>query len=110
MNKRWAITLSQARYGEDLPKIGPAPYIVAGSAIGGEEFRPTTRKAIGALIWIHRALPDVGIDIAKIATRDVPAFTVAPSGDLAWTLISLYIKSTRYPGEITIVRYIFARY
>ena len=64
-----------------------------GQIINAKHYRTAAKQALGSLIWIHQTRPDVGYNIAKMATDAVKSCT---AGDLAMKLMSLYSKTVRY--------------
>ena len=92
------IATPQTHYEKDPQQPDAAAYIKSGSVIGGEEFRTAMRQSIGSSIWARQTRPDVGYNIAKIATD---AFSARQSGDVSRKLITLYNKTFRYLHNYT---------
>ena len=87
----WDIILSQHHYAMDLQCIGQ--FATHGSIKGASKLRTVFRQALGALIWLRQTRPDIGYDIAKIATVDVEAFQDAGK---ALPIMQLYNKTVRF--------------
>ena len=55
-----------------MAKIYPTQYLDNGVIKNQNDLRATTRQDLGALIWERQTRPDVGHNIAKIATDAAP--------------------------------------
>lgn len=89
----WNILLPHSHYAEELKQAPLSDYVPKGRMLGGPKLRTSILKALGALLWIHQSRPDVGFDIAKIDTDDVPS---CPDATMALQTLSLYNRVVRY--------------
>ena len=89
-----SILLSQTHYIAEMPKMEASDYVnEQGELKNVQNYKTAAKQVLGSLIWIHQTRPDIGFNIAKIATDAAKSCT---SGDLAWKLIVLYNKTLRY--------------
>ena len=88
-----AITLSQTHNDDELIEIHPADFALNNQIGDAGKLRTALRQALGSLIWLHQTRPDIGYDIARIATEAVAACT-APN--LALQCVALCNKTVRF--------------
>lgn len=70
----------------------PMGYIEKGKIRDPAKFRTSLRHGLGAMIWLQRTRPDIGYDIAKLATDAVAA---ADGPELGKKIVSMCNKIVR---------------
>ena len=99
--------MSQSHYISEMPKMDYTRYVnKAGEVTDSEMYRTAAKQALGSLIWFRQARPDIGFNLAKIATDAENSRT---TGDLSTKLIALYNKTLRYMKSYgRKLRYVFS--
>ena len=91
------VRFPKSHYATDPRRIDMAQFANKAKIPGSAKLRTVLRHALGAPIWLHQARPDVGFDIAKIATG-----AVAATQDCAHAIgaMAMYRKSGSILAEL----------
>ena len=87
-----SISLSRNQY-DNLQKLEVADFLKNGIILDPKLLRTALRQALGSLIWLHQPRPDIGYDIARLATG--AALDVADPAFASHRII-LYKKTARF--------------
>lgn len=90
---RWDILLSRGHYARELPKVDVAQFAQRGKIAHPQKLRAALRQVMGSLIWLRQTRPDIGYDIAKIATDSFAAYTDV---DMALSTLLMYSRTVRF--------------
>ena len=91
--KNGILKLSHQHYAEDLKTMEINNYTDSGRITQPALLKSTFKQALGSLIWLHQARPDIGFTFAQIATQILESFESATK---AKALASLYNKIVKF--------------